>query len=338
MYASVGAIAVLGIEATWNQAILGIEARPGFCHVRFLMYWLQNLKPDLPALVRSNTQDNLNAEQVGNFPFPVLPMDRQRAIADHLDAETTRIDALIAKKRRMIELLEKRRQALITASVEGRDTGADQTGDGVSEVRPLRFYAEVALGRQRSPQHENGVHMVSYLRAANVKDGALTLEDVKVMNFTPAEQQVFALRPGDILVTEGSGSLRAVGASAVWSDEFPGVVCFQNTLLRLRPRVSTDPRFLSWWCRSAFASGLFASVAEGANIFHLSAERVRALPMTHLSLDVQRAIADVLDIETTRINRLTRKLRNQIDLLTEHRQALITAAVTGELDIAKVAA
>lgn len=163
--------------------------------------------------------------------------------------------------------------------------------------------------------------MVPYLRAANVKDGRLDLSDVKEMNFGPAEQAVFSLRRGDVLVTEGSGSLGAVGASATWNGEFDGTVCLQNTLLRFRPRPSTDPRFLAWWCRHAFADGLFASVATGANIFHLSAERVRALPMAHLQLPRQRAIADYLDTETARINALITKKRRMIDLLAERWRA-----------------
>jgi type I restriction enzyme S subunit len=191
------------------------------------------------------------------------------------------------------------------------------------EVRPLRAYAEVVLGRQRSPQHDRGPHMIPYLRAANVKDGELDLSDVKEMNFDPDEQRVFSLWPGDVLVTEGSGSLRAVGASAVWNGELPGTVCFQNTLLRLRPRPSTDARFLAWWCRAAFGSGLLASIATGANIFHVSAERVRGLPMTYLDLHRQRAIADFLDAETARIDALIAKKRRLESLLGERLSGVV---------------
>lgn len=173
--------------------------------------------------------------------------------------------------------------------------------------------------------------MVPYLRAANVKDGALELTDVKEMNFEPKEQWWFSLRAGDVLVTEGSGSLRAVGASAVWSGEIDGVVCFQNTLLRLRPRLSTDPRFLAWWCRHAFADGLFASIATGANIFHVSAERVRSLPMTYLPLAEQRAIADHLDAETARIDAVIAKKRRLIELLDERRSVVMSDGVRGLL-------
>lgn len=182
-------------------------------------------------------------------------------------------------------------------------------------VRPLRAIADVALGRQRSPERAEGPNMVPYLRAANVKDGRLDLTDVKSMDFSPSEQKIFALRPGDVLVTEGAGSLAAVGASGVYGGEIEGVVCFQNTLLRLRPRAGTDSRFLMWWARHAFGSGLFASIADGANIFHLSAEGVRDLPAAVPDLQTQRNIADYIDSEAVRVDRFGSIRRKQADLV-----------------------
>ncbi|MEW2632474.1 restriction endonuclease subunit S [Streptomyces sp. NPDC048389] len=165
--------------------------------------------------------------------------------------------------------------------------------------------------------------MVRYLRAANVKDGTLDLADVQSMNFTPAEQNVFALRAGDVLVSEGSGSLSSVGASAVWRGELEGIVCFQNTLLRLRPRVGVDGRYLEWWARSAFGSGVFASISSGANIYHLSAERVRALPISLPPLEEQRRIADFLDAETARIGGLDASRSAQLRLLSDRERAML---------------
>jgi type I restriction enzyme S subunit len=173
--------------------------------------------------------------------------------------------------------------------------------------------------------------MVPYLRAANVKDGYLDLTDVKEMNFTPTEQKVFSLKPGDVLVTEGSGSLSAVGASAVWDGEIDGVVCFQNTLLRIRPRPGTDGRYLAWWCRSAFGDGLFASSTTGANIFHLSSERVRELPMARVPIADQNVIADYLDAETQHLNTLIASKSYLRGLLAERRQATTWLGVSGSL-------
>jgi type I restriction enzyme S subunit len=175
--------------------------------------------------------------------------------------------------------------------------------------------------------------MFKYLRAANVKDGELDLTDVLTMNFTPSEQAVFALKPGDVLVTEGSGSLGSVGASAVWQGNLDDTVCFQNTLIRMRSRSGiTDGRFLGWWARSAFGSGLFASLAGGANIYHLSAERVRALRIDLPSVEEQRRIADFLDGEMSRIERLEVLQRRALSLSEERESAQLDLELDWQIE------
>lgn len=202
-------------------------------------------------------------------------------------------------------------------------------------MRRLAAMAEVTLGRQRSPEHDSGPHMTPYLRAANVKDGFLDLSDVKEMNFSPAERQRFGLRAGDVLVSEGAGSLAAVGAAAVWSGEIGGCVCFQNTLLRLRPRPGVDGRYLAWWARHAYADRQFAAESTGVNIYHLSAERLRNIEMPAPDEATQRAIVAFLDEETGRIDDLRSLRERQMNLLQERKNALITAAVTGQLGLAR---
>ncbi len=195
--------------------------------------------------------------------------------------------------------------------------------EGVGGVtRPLIHLAEVDLGRQRSPEHERGDFMVKYLRSANVGDGIILLDDIKAMNFDPQEQATFALRNGDVLVTEGSGSRETVGQSAVWHEDLAGVVCFQNTLLRIRPRVGlADGRFLAWWARHAHAARLMSAVASGANILHLSAEELRRLPVPHFDLAQQRRIADFLDDQVAHIDNIIAARQDQQRLWRQMLQA-----------------
>jgi len=197
---------------------------------------------------------------------------------------------------------------------------------------PLIQAAEVALGRQRAPQYETGEHIILYLRSANIGDGHLDLNDVKSMNFTPAEQTTFSLRAGDVLVTEGSGSRDTVGTSGVWRNELPPPVCFQNTVLRLRPRPGiSDGRYIAWWMRHAHASGLIAAVATGANILHLGAENLRRLPIDLPRLADQQQIADFLDDQVSRIDQLEVLRRHQLELLSQRRRETIRVGVAGAL-------
>jgi type I restriction enzyme, S subunit len=181
--------------------------------------------------------------------------------------------------------------------------------------------AEVAIGRQRSPKHADGPHLIPYMRAANVKDGRLALSDVLTMNFNPNEQAAFGLRCGDVLVTEGCGSIGELGASARWSNDLSDPVCFQNTLLRLRARADMAlPEFVEQWSRWAHKSGIWAGVSGGTNIFHIGLIRAKEIPILLPPLAEQRRIVDLVaavDEATEAAERLQHRLSDVADAIFE---------------------
>lgn len=282
MYGSVGKTGILGAEATTNQAILALAADEEQVDPRFLHYSLLANQSEFVARSRGATQKNINKQIVQDFYISLPPLDEQARIVDLLDAITRATDAA-------------RREVSAAASLIAVVRRGFFSDPGSVRVA-LRDAVEVTMGRQRAPKYQTGDHMVPYLRAANIKDGFLVLDDVLSMNFTPTEQAKFALRLGDVMVTEGCGSLNQIGANAVWNEEIRGVVCFQNTLLRLRARDGvTTPSFVAHWARFAFESGAFARVASGTNIFHVGAERAAEMPFPLVELERQGEIAAVLD-------------------------------------------
>lgn len=289
-------------------------------------------------------QQRVSSEFLSNFRIPLPPLDVQKRIANFLDEETARIDDVIDKNRRLIELLDEKRSALISHTVtKGLVPGTSTIPTNILwlgdipahwDVVRLGSPFEVRVGRQRSPRHADGPFMTPYLRAANVEPGRLDLTDVKTMNFGPREREIFGLDPGDLLISEGAGSLTAVGASAQWKSDLDDPICYQNTLVRVRRKSSHQALgFLYWLAQTLHSRMVFADIATGANIFHLSAERVAAIKVPLPPPVEQKEIATFLDHETERIDTLKQKLQRQIELLTEKCQALITAAVTGELDV-----
>ena len=126
---------------------------------------------------------------------------------------------------------------------------------------PLSEIAEVRLGRQRSPKRAIGPNMRPYMRAANVTWNGISLHDVKEMDFTPDEFETYALRRGDLLLSEASGSASEVGKPAVWNNEVPDC-CFQNTLIRVRAPEALVP-FLHLHFHKDALTGKFARAARG---------------------------------------------------------------------------
>jgi type I restriction enzyme, S subunit len=194
MYASVGAVSVLETEASWNQAILGMEPMASVAERRFLVYWLLSLRPQLERYFRSNTQDNLNAEQVGNLPYPILSVVQQGAIADFLDTETARIDALIAKKHRLMHLLGTRLATMARSLIF--------TQTNVKEARLGRVVSILpGYAFSSSDFRDDGEDAVRLLRGINVAPGRCRWGEVAYLPKSQMRQhQAYALSPGDLVL------------------------------------------------------------------------------------------------------------------------------------------
>lgn len=178
----------------------------------------------------------------------------------------------------------------------------------------------IVMGRQRSPSRASGPHMTPYLRSANVGNGKLDLRDVKLMDFSPDEQQRFRLMAGDVLVSEGSASERAVGMPAAWNNEIAGNVCFQNTLLRYRaiPGVS-EPGFVYQWCRWAFESGVFLRAASGTNIKHIGSSRAARMTLRIPPPEEQQRIVSLMSTVDAQVGALTEEASRLRSLLVTWR-------------------
>lgn len=118
--ATLGAVSRLGVNACWNQAILGVFPDESRLRPEFLESALIALKPSLETLHRGNTQNNLNAEQVKGLPIPLPPLDVQEVMGQELREETTEIDAMLADITELRDLLAERRAAVIAAAVTGQ--------------------------------------------------------------------------------------------------------------------------------------------------------------------------------------------------------------------------
>lgn len=156
----------------------------------------------------------------------------------------------------------------------------------------VRDAGTVQLGRQRSPQHERGRYLRPYLRVANVFDGLMDVSDVYSMNFTPSEQEVFSVLPGDIFLNEGQ-SLELVGRCAIYRGQ-PGVYCFQNSLVRFRCSDTTVPEYARAVFKRWLDMGRFMQVAkQTTSMAHLGAERFAAMSIALPDLREQELISEM---------------------------------------------
>lgn len=192
-------------------------------------------------------------------------------------------------------------------------------------VVPLTDVAEVRLGRQRAPKNHSGDWMRPYIRAANVTWAGLDLSDVKTMNFTDDEMRTYRMEPGDIVLSEASGSPGEVGKPALWSGEICDCA-FQNTLIRVRPR-EHDPKFLVHYFRYLALDGQFLEHSRGVGIHHIGRARLASWPTPLPPLCEQHRIVDLLEDHLSRLDAADDSIRKSVRRLAALRDAALSQAL-----------
>ncbi|MDE0347726.1 MAG: hypothetical protein OXI66_18385 [Boseongicola sp.] len=290
----------------------------------------------------------------------VTHLDAQRAIADFLDRETARIDRLMEKKQRLAELFAERRQAVITfavtkgidsgAQARSRDRRATEGDGGVSEVtervrlayrdlprgwklRRLKFFADIRNSNvdKTISEGEEPVRLCNY---TDVYYNERITPDLDFMqgSATKAEITRFQLKRGQVLITKDSESWEDIGIPALVAENMPHVLCGYH-LSMFDPCRALDGGFLAWLCRSEPLNDQFKLAANGVTRFGIGQYAMKNAIIALPSITSQRRIADFLDRETSLIDTLKKRTLNSIDRLKEYRSALITAAVTGQIDV-----
>ncbi|HEU0249093.1 MAG TPA: restriction endonuclease subunit S, partial [Solirubrobacteraceae bacterium] len=273
------------------------------------------------------------ASRLGQLPLPLPPLAEQRRIVAEAIRRTNELRAAADSLGTALARTHEQDSEVLSVAVAGRTAATDAAPAGLPagwRLARVDDIGEVRLGRQRSPASHSGPDMRPYLRVANVFEDRIDLSDVKEMNFTPKEAEIYALEPGDILLNEGQ-SLELVGRPAMYRGELPGA-CFQNTLVRFRAHPEVDPEFALIVFLHYLRSGEFKRIARGStNIAHLSRARFAAMPFPVPPIDEQRAIAGEARrlLEESHVRRET--IVRSLERIAEVEAEVLVAAVTGAL-------
>ena len=340
----------LGRGCIWDGAINPcihqnhvFAVRPHSIRPSWLNAYASSKQANSYFISRSKQSTNLASISSSNLMdllVPIAPNSETEEILSFLDRETAKIDALIAEQQRLIELLQEKRQAVISHAVtKGLNPNAPMKDSGVEwlgevpehwTVCGVGYRYEVRLGKMLDEKRVTGQHLGPYLRNTDVQWESINTEDLPEMDFDPSEHERYSLIEGDLLVCEGG----EVGRSAIWQSSL--AVCFyQKALHRLRPlNASQDsPRFQLYIMRMACSKGVFEASSGKATINHLPAEAFRRYRFAYPPVSEQQKISEHLSTACGEIRRLQQEASSLVLTLQERRSALISVAVTGQIDV-----
>ena len=345
---------VMNIMLAWNRG-LGFSWADGIVSPAYSVFYITDgSNPKyLDYLVRSDEMTRyykafssgvidsrlrLYPESFGRLYVAMPNLEEQTQIASFLDHETGRIDALIEEQQRLIELLTEKRQAVISHAVtKGLDPNVPMKDSGVEwlgqvpahwEVKKLGYIGQARNGLTYSPDNivEDSDSGTLVLRSSNIQSAKISLLDnVYVNSRIPDNLRV---RESDILICSRNGSRALIGKNALIPKELDGQ-SFGAFMMIFRSKINN---FIYWILNSPIFNYQSSSFLT-ATINQLTNDNLTGMLIPLPPLTEQEEIVQYLNKKTSEIDILIDEVKSGIDFLKERRSALISAAVTGKIDV-----
>ena len=323
--------------------------RPRCHHPRFLHHLLRSDpyvdQYKLYARAETTFDRRVQQDDLDNTVLPVPPFEDQRRLAELLDRETSKIDALIAKQEQLIATLREDRTATITHAVtKGLDPEVEMTETGVEWLGEVPAQWRQAQLRHIVYRIEQGVSPEAYAELADDGWGVLKAGCVNGGVFQDTQHKklpagfeidpAIIVKEGDLLVCRASGSPDLVGSTAVVRQLRYHLILSDKTF-RLIPSPHITPDYLAWAMNSRMyreqVRGAISGAEGLANNLPMSSLKSFRFPVP--PLDEQKQIVVHLNERSSKVGALIEKAEGSCSILREYRSALITDAVTGKIDV-----
>ncbi|WP_240106183.1 restriction endonuclease subunit S [Streptomyces sp. MUM 203J] len=326
-------------EAALNQRLCLLRPRADV-DMRFIAYALPSSLKIINDLTFATTVKHLSSTDVLTERVMLPPLEGQRCIADFLDIEIARMDALATAERRVLDRLAERRAAGVVSAVAGGEhvdrrkstlAWLETVPDSWQEVR-VGLLAQMGSGHTPSRSHPEWwvdcaipwitTGEVKQVRDDRIEDLYETREKISELGLANSAAELH--RRGTVFLcrTASAGYAGVMGEDMATSQDFVTWTC--------GPRL--NPYYLLW-CLRAMRPDLLGRLAMGSTHKTIYVPDLQMLRIPLPPLDEQGRIVESIRWQNARIDVLVDKVRRQIDLLNERRQALITAAVTGQFDV-----
>jgi type I restriction enzyme S subunit len=304
---------------------------------KFVYYWALTIP--FHYYSTSTALPSMTGEALSSHRIAAPKLDEQRQIARKIEQETARIDTLIAKKTRFIELLKEKRQALITHSVTKglnpdvpmKDSGIEWIGEVPAhwDITPFKYISE--LNPKKSTISGNRVTLCSFLPMEKLKTDCVLLDETRLIDEVYNGYSYFA--DGDILIAKVTPCFENKNI-AIANSLTNGIGFGSTEINTIRANEKSHNRYLYYRLQEdQFRNIAITEMTGTGGLKRVPSELFESFKIALPPLDEQKIIASHIDKEVGRIDSVIEKTQRSIELLKERRSAFINAAVTGQIDL-----
>ena len=320
-----------------------LAIRPTNIHPTFLNYLLRAY--DLTKVFYSmggGLRQSMKFSDVKRLPLILPSLEEQKSISMFLDSETAKIDSLVEAQEKLIELLKEKRQVVISEAVtKGLNSKVKVKDSGVEwldqipehwEVKKIKFVADVIASNVDKKTYEGDIPCL-LCNYTDVYYNDQILNDMEFMSATATPEQIikFTLKKGDVIITKDSESPDDIAIAAYVPMDLIGVVCgYHLSIIR---GFKINGMFLKSLFDSHYLKSKFATLANGLTRYGLGQHSINNVYIPLPPKEEQQQIVDFIYKTCNGIDDLIDKSKTSMNLLKERRSALISAAVTGQIDV-----
>lgn len=340
--ATIGKTAILNFETTTNQACC-VFCESEIINLRFLQYWFIGNKEQIINLAIGGGQPNISQNILKDIRLWCPDYSEQLSLNKYLDHKTTQIDDLIAKKERLIQLLEEERTAIINQAVtKGLDPTVPMKDSGIEWLGEIPEHWDEARiknvtnivgrigfrGYTTADLVQKGEGAIS-LSPSNIKNHVLNIDDCTYLSWEKYHEspEIKIFENDIILVKTGS----TIGKTAIIPSGTPEMTL--NPQLVVLKDVKLNPLFLYYMMVSNYFQGYFSVYTAGGSTPAISQEKINNFKITFPSELEQLEISNFISQKESEIKRIISKTQLEIELLKEYKTALISEVVTGKVDV-----
>ncbi|EMA48835.1 restriction endonuclease subunit S [Halococcus salifodinae] len=321
--------------------------RPTQFDARFLRYLL--LSREFIERVDASTYGAKMPRASWNFIGDMLvpcPNERvQEEVADFLDHRTARIDALVAKQKRLLDLFRERRNSIVSTAVcrgvkserSLKPSGIDGVGNipGNWDTRKLKWLLKKSPKNGISPPIASESEGIPTFSISTVGNGEVSvMDDLKYADVSEEKARNYSINEGDVLMIRGNGNPELVGKCGIVTPPVPEDCIYPDILISIKFRPQLSAKFFVYLLNSPpIRPQIEVGAKTSTGLWKISQNTISNIRVPCPPVEEQQEIVESIDSASSELDHLTQKTQRSIDLLEEKRQALITAAVTGQIDV-----
>jgi hypothetical protein len=317
-------VAIAGRRVTLNQDMKAFRLN-GRLNTGFFAYWIEGQSSELLLEWRQfgATVESIDITRMMNGRIALPDLVTQQAIVDFLDRETARIDQLIAKKEQMAALLGEKRLSLIAAAIE-HEGPQTKLGHHVTILPGYAFASE---------KFTSDTDDIRLLRGVNVSPGTIRWDDTV---YWPKDMlsglDRFELAAGDVVLGMDRPWISSGIRVAELTEEDAPSLLLQRVCL-ITPLAALDKDYMKLLLASRRFLAHFEPILTGVSVPHISGDQVAAFRFPMIDLSKQHAAAKSCGIALAKASVIEGKIARSVEGLRELRTAILTAAVTGQIDV-----